>query len=114
MRTENENFLNSIEKNEYLKKVLVPFFVFLSFCIGLYYFYAYQIGRERSYISGKVVSKVFVEKKGGSFFSCKARLDNGDEVDAICNSEVKEGSQVKVMKIQTLKNMFMYQVVENE
>ena len=70
--------------------------------------------RQKSYCFGYVLSTT--EYPSGKFshhYICKVKLESGQTIEANCNPELMKNNQVKVrlIKLQTIGNMFTYSVI---
>ena len=93
------------------KEIRNVFLIFILCGVMIYLISSFSDSRNKSYHWGKVllVTNHIVFKSAYSI--CRVKLDNNEIVDARCNSGHQINSKVRVIKLQTVGDSYVYSVV---
>jgi len=103
------DYLDSLERKEKTKLLLVRLFLILSIILLLFIYYEKQLERKYSFAKGMVISRRYEPKRFSTAYTCEVSLNNKEIVVAGCGYEDIPGSLVTVKKIE--EGDFIFYVV---
>jgi hypothetical protein len=87
-------------------RYLIALFIFCGAMI--YLLSLFSDSRDKSYYWGNVLSITLSQGSRQRSYICNVKLDSGQTVNANCSPDQIKNSKVKLLKVQTIGNRFVY------